>query len=42
MMQVLPARDGVLALSVVVTAEALFIGKIGFDTIATGVFAKHL
>ena len=42
MMQVFPARDGVLALSIVVIAEALFVGEIGFDTIATGVFAKHL
>ena len=42
MMQVFPARDGVLTLLLVVTVETLFVGEIGFDTIATGVFTKHL
>lgn len=42
MMQVFPVRDGVLRLSLVVTVETLFVGEIGFDTIATGVFTKHL
>lgn len=42
MMQAFPVWDGVPALSIVVKVETLFVGEIGFDTIATGVFAKHL